>query len=61
MSVPSVQQMLLHRWRAVLSCTMLLGDVSVYMASLEGIPGGNAYSEVGAEGLQLYDIQQRRM
>ena len=33
-SLPSVLQLLLRRWRAELSCAVMLGDVSVYMAAL---------------------------
>ena len=29
-----LQQLLLRRWRAELSCAVMLGDVEVYMASL---------------------------
>ena len=37
-SMPSVLQLLLRRWRAELSCAVVLGDTEVYMASL-GVAG----------------------
>ena len=37
-SLPSVMQFLLHRWRAELSCALVLGDTDVFLAALQGLP-----------------------
>ena len=37
-SMPSVLQLLLRRWRAELSCAVVLGDTEVHMAAL-GVAG----------------------
>ena len=58
-SLPSVQQYLLHRWRAELSCALVLGDADVYLAALQGLPprGG----EPPPAETQIYDLQSIRM
>ena len=35
-SLPSIMQYLLHRWRAELSCAMVLGDTEVYLEAVQG-------------------------
>ena len=57
-SLPSVRQYLLHRWRAELSCALVLGDADVFFAALRGTPprGG----EPPPEETQLYDLQSIR-
>ena len=60
-SVQSVLQLLLQRWRAELSCAMVRGDTEVYLTALEG-----RRREGGARGLQpadlhLYELQDMRV
>eukprot|EP00660_Eupelagonema_oceanica_P019076 gene19076-biopygen22385 len=58
-SLPSVMQFLLHRWRAELSCTLALGNARVYLAAIRGeLPGhGGAPAPVD---VHLYDMQSLR-
>ena len=57
-SLPSVFQYLLQRWRAELSCALVLGDVDVYFAALQGVPprGG----EPPPVETHVYDLQSYR-
>ena len=57
-SLPSVFQYLLQRWRAELSCALVLGDVDVYLAALQGVPprGG----EPPPVDTHVYDLQSYR-
>ena len=56
-SPPSVLQYLLHRWRAELSCALVLGDADVYFAALRGVPPqGGAPPPVDTH---VYDLQSR--
>ena len=59
-SVPSVHQFLLHRWRAELSCALVTGDVGVYMAAVAGGPAGAGREPPRAE-MQVYDLLSARM
>ena len=55
-SLPSILQLLLRRWRAELSCAIVLGDMGVYMAALN-----TAWEpcEVRAGGPpRLYELQR---
>ncbi len=54
-SVQSVQQLLLQRWRAELSCTLVLGDAQVYLAALEGKRHGA--TGVPPAEVHLYELQ----
>ena len=57
-SLPSVFQYLLHRWRAELSCSLVLGDADVFFASLRGVPPqGGAPPPVDTH---IYDLQSLR-
>eukprot|EP00660_Eupelagonema_oceanica_P019331 gene19331-biopygen33793 len=40
-SLPSVQQCLLRRWRAELSCTLVVGNARVYAEAVQGVPAGS--------------------
>ena len=59
-SAASVLQRLLHRWRAELSCTIVMGDTSVYLAALHSEPVGHVFQELGPADLQVYDLQNYR-
>ena len=54
-SVPSVLQLLLRRWRAELSCAVVLGDAQVYLAALTGEPRGDR--GLAPAEVQVYDMQ----
>ena len=57
-SLPSVRQYLLHRWRAELSCALVVGDADVYFAALRGtMPRGGEPPPVET---QVYDLQSLR-
>ncbi len=48
-SVQSVLQLLLQRWRAELSCALVMGDSRVYVTALQGV-------SQGTRGLQPADV-----
>ncbi len=56
----SVSQRLLHRWRAELSCALVMVDTTVYMAALRSEPLGYGFHELGPADLQVYDLQSYR-
>ena len=58
-SVPSVQQFLLHRWRADLSCTLAMGNAQVYMAALGAAV--NVPVRAGGDGMRVYELQAPRV
>ena len=59
-SVQSVLQLLLQRWRAELSCALVMGDAEVYMAvgraACASLQGGLAPADV-----QVYDLRSCRV
>ena len=59
-SLPSVMQYLLQRWRAELSCAMVLGDTDVYLEAVQGVAprGGRA---VARAEVQVYDLVSTRL
>ena len=59
LSVQSVLQLLLQRWRAELSCALVRGDAAVYTAALDNV---RCYEGRGLEpaDLQIYDLQDPR-
>ena len=59
-SPPSVLQCLLHRWRAELSCALMVGDMGVYLDAVEGGPGPGMGEPVRV-GTHLYDLQSCRI
>ena len=57
-SVASVLQLLLRRWRAELSCALVMGDANVHMAALgEGEQLGRA-RELAPADINVYDLQR---
>ena len=60
-SVQSVRQLLLRRWRAELSCALTMGDTEVYMTALQGVGGGRGMREPAPAQLELYDLQSARL
>ena len=60
-SVPSVLQLLLQRWRAELSCALVLGDTDVYMSALGAQGGMRATPEPGLGPVRVYDLQSLRL
>ena len=58
-SLPSVRQHLLHRWRAEISCALVMGDAGVYLSALQGanLSGG----PLPPADVALYDLQQMRL
>ena len=56
-SAASVLQRLLHRWRAELSCAIVMGDTSVYLAAPHSESVGHVFQELGPADLQVYDLQ----
>ena len=59
-SPPSVLQYLLYRWRAELSCALLVGDMGVYLDALQGGPGPGVGEPARVE-TRLYDLQPCRI
>ncbi len=59
-SLPSVSQYLLHRWRAELSCSVMTGDAGVYLEALQGGPGPWV-GEPARVDVHLYDLQPCRV
>ena len=58
-SVPSALQFVLHRWRAELSCALVMGDAEVYLAVLgAGVRVGGG---VESSPMQIYDLQSTRL
>eukprot|EP00660_Eupelagonema_oceanica_P019412 gene19412-biopygen17408 len=53
-SAPSVMQHLLYRWRAELSCTLMMGDARVYLACLGGTHGERVHYR--PEGVSVYAL-----
>ena len=60
-SVQSVLQLLLRRWRAELSCALVRGDAAVYGASLEGAEGGGGSRGLEPADVHVYDLQDCRV
>eukprot|EP00660_Eupelagonema_oceanica_P019404 gene19404-biopygen4866 len=58
-SVPSVLQFLLHRWRAELSCALAMGNARVYLAAVRGVPPG-ADGPPAPVDMQVYDLHMLR-
>ena len=58
-SVPSVLQYLLHRWRAELSCALVLGDADVFLSAVQGTPP--AGGEPARAEVQVYDLLSMRV
>ena len=59
-SLPSVMQFLLHRWRAELSCAVVKGDTDVYLDAIqEGPP--RAGRGVAPADVQVYDLVSTRL
>eukprot|EP00665_Eupelagonemidae_sp_cell47_P008760 gene8760-biopygen13148 len=59
-SHPSVLQAILHRWRAELSCSLMLGDTGVFMDAVQG--GPQAWDgAVRRVDTHLYDLQELRI
>jgi hypothetical protein len=60
-SVPSVLQLLLQRWRAELSCALVLGDADTYLAALGSVGRARADVDVGTGPVRVYDLQSTRL
>ena len=60
-SVPSVQQLLLQRWRAELSCALVLGDTAVYLTAIEGRGRDRSARGLDPADLHLYELQDMRV
>ena len=60
-SVQSVLQLLLRRWRAELSCALVRGDAAVYGAALEGDDGGGNSRGLEPADVHVYDLQDCRV
>jgi hypothetical protein len=60
-SIPSVLQLLLQRWRAELSCALVLGDAEVYLAALGSGVRTRAGSGTEAGAMHVYDLQSMRV
>ncbi len=58
-SVQSVLQLLLQRWRAELSCALIRGDAAIYAAALGDGRNGGVQGLEPAD-LQVYDLQDFR-
>jgi hypothetical protein len=56
-SVPSVLQLLLQRWRAELSCAVVVGDADVYLSALGAGGCVRRDPERGAGPVRVYDLQ----
>jgi hypothetical protein len=59
-SLPSVMQYLLHRWRAELSCAVVMGDTGVYLDAIQGGPPRAGRALAPAE-VQVYDLVSTRL
>ncbi len=59
-SVPSVMQYLLHRWRAEVSCALVLGDTAVFLDAVREAPPAGA-REPGRSELYLYELRDTRV
>ena len=59
-SVPSVLALLLQRWRAELSCALVLGDTGVFLDALRDGPQGHALPSVRV-GIDVFDLQSCRL
>ncbi len=59
-SVQSVLQLLLQRWRAELSCALVRGDAAVYAAALHNVQCHEGRGLEPAD-LQVYDLQDSRV
>ena len=60
-SVPSVLQLLLQRWRAELSCALVLGDTDVFLSALGAQGGMRSAPEPGLGPVRVYDLQSPRL
>ena len=60
-SVQSVQQLLLQRWRADISCSLIRNDVAVYRSAMEGRDRAGGEQGLDPADLHLYDLQDRRV
>ena len=60
-SVPSVLQLLLQRWRAELSCALVLGDADVYLAALGSAGRVHVDPDAGTGPVRVYDLQSMRV
>ncbi len=60
-SVQSVQQLLLHRWRAELSCALVLGDAQIYLAALEGECHQGGRGGPPPADVHVYELQGNRL
>ncbi len=60
-SVQSVQQLLLRRWRAEISCALVLGDTAVYLTAMEGRGRDQSARGLQPAELHLYDLQDMRV
>jgi hypothetical protein len=60
-SVQSVLQLLLRRWRAELSCALVLGDAAVYGAALDGEDGQGGTRGLEPADVRVYDLQDYRV
>ncbi len=56
-SVQSVQQLLLRRWRAEVSCAPAVGDTAVYLTALEGWDRDGSARGLQPADLHLCDLQ----
>ena len=59
--MPSVLQLLLQRWRAELSCALVLGDAEVYLAALGSGTRVRTGTDGGTGAMQVYDLQSMRL
>eukprot|EP00665_Eupelagonemidae_sp_cell47_P014223 gene14223-biopygen12151 len=60
-SVPSAHQLLLQRWRAELSCALVMGDAEVYMAALDGRPSPSLLGGIAPADVEIYDLRSCRI
>ena len=60
-SVQSVQQLLLRRWRAEVSCALVLGDTSIYRTAIGGRGREGGTRGLAPADLHLYDLQDLRV
>ncbi len=60
-SVQSVLQLLLQRWRAEVSCALVTDDAAIYLSALDGRASHGDTREVGPSSLDLYDLRDYRV
>ena len=60
-SVPSVMQHVLHRWRAEISCALVMGDTNVFLDAVwDGLPDIKRREPAWVD-MRLYDVQTHRV